>query len=161
MHWEKLYSMQKKLDDYILENHGLIGGNLFDKKLLAFFVELGELANETRCFKYWSKKKPSEKETILAEYVDGIHFLLSLGLEKGLRFYGTEEKVAEKDVTRQFNTVFKAAVTFQQNPNEQSYVYLFQHYIHLGELLGFMLQEIYEAYLKKNEINYERQDTGY
>ncbi len=48
------------------------------KRDLALTIELAELANETRCFKYWSSKGPSEREVILEEFVDSIHFLLSL-----------------------------------------------------------------------------------
>lgn len=61
--------MQKVLDTRIIEEHGLEGQNLFYNMILALQVEIGELANETRCFKHWSNKGPSEKEVILMEYV--------------------------------------------------------------------------------------------
>ncbi len=54
------------------------------KKMLALLVEIGELANETRCFKYWSNKPASEREVILEEYVDGLHFILSIGIDLGI-----------------------------------------------------------------------------
>ena len=50
---------------------------------MALLVER-ELANETRSFKFWSTKGPSANEIILEEYVDSIHFLLSLLIEKVL-----------------------------------------------------------------------------
>ena len=84
LNFNYLFSLQRELDNRIVQEHELEGQNLFEKKLLALMVEVGELANETRCFKYWSKKAPSPKETILEEYVDGIHFILSLGLELGV-----------------------------------------------------------------------------
>src|SRR5699024_11734252 len=86
MNWNELYEMQRKLDMYIEENHSLVKEGIFPKKLLALLVELGELANETRCFKFWSTKPPSQKQVILEEYVDVLHFILSLGLEAGFRF---------------------------------------------------------------------------
>lgn len=52
--------------------------------MLALLVEIGELANETRCFKYWSNKPASEREVILEEYVDGLHFILSIGIDLGI-----------------------------------------------------------------------------
>src|SRR4051794_21413839 len=118
--------MQAELDSYIIDNHDLKERNVFNEKYLAFLVELGELANETRCFKYWSTKKPSEKETILAEYVDGIHFLLSIGLEKGYRYHVTENVEREIDKTNQFNSVYTAAAIFKQNPTSELYMNLFQ-----------------------------------
>jgi dimeric dUTPase (all-alpha-NTP-PPase superfamily) len=38
---------------------------------------------------------------------------------------------------------------------------LFRHYVYLGELLGFSHEEVFDAYVKKNEVNYNRQKEGY
>src|SRR5690606_36397479 len=81
--WQKLFSMQRELDERIIVEHQLTG-TYFLERLLALQVEVGELANETRCFKYWSLKPPAERAVILEEYVDGIHFILSIGLSLGL-----------------------------------------------------------------------------
>ncbi len=83
MTMKEWFEMQRKLDQYIEKEHGLQDRSLFEEKTLALFVEIGELANETRCFKFWSKKPASDSKVILEEYVDGIHFILSLGLELG------------------------------------------------------------------------------
>src|SRR3954454_6608730 len=83
MDFEKLFQMQKGLDNHIEEKHRLEDEDLFSRKILALFVELGELANETRCFKFWSVKPASARSVILEEFVDGIHFILSLGIECG------------------------------------------------------------------------------
>lgn len=161
MNWEHLFSMQKKLDDYIKENHDIEDRNLFEEKYLAFLVELGELANETRCFKFWSKKDRSDKEIILGEFVDGVHFLLSLGLEKDYRYKGNLLEVKNQTETEQFNTVFMQAVQFKQNTTLENYEKLFAAFLKLGTMFGFEENDIQEAYMKKNEINYERQDQGY
>src|SRR3954469_23285631 len=81
MQLETLFEMQAGLDRYIEENHQLENEDLFNRKVLALLVEIGELANETRCFKFWSVKPPSDKQVILEEFVDGVHFILSLGIE--------------------------------------------------------------------------------
>jgi len=102
MNVEKLYSMQYALDTHIEEKHGL-KEDLFNRKMLALLVELGELANETRCFKFWSLKAASEKAVILEEFVDGVHFILSLGLESGFRYEdGQSERNHANSVTDQF-----------------------------------------------------------
>ncbi|MEX2104164.1 MAG: dUTP diphosphatase, partial [Bacilli bacterium] len=49
MNLQFLFHIQKNLDDRIIEEHGLIREHLLSHKLLALLVELGELANETRC----------------------------------------------------------------------------------------------------------------
>ena len=161
MDWEKLFKMQEQLDQYIEEKHDLSDRDLFQEKYLALLVELGELANETRCFKFWSTKPRSEKSVILEEYVDGIHFILSLGIKKGLRFNSSGITTVNKSETEQFNDVFEACVTFKNIPSLQQYQHLFTTFLQLGDKLGFSEQAIQEAYYKKNEVNYQRQNEGY
>ncbi|RLL48522.1 dUTPase [Oceanobacillus piezotolerans] len=161
MNWEELYDMQAQLDNYIEKNHGLLGADLFQEKILALLVELGELANETRCFKFWSKKPRSERAVILEEYVDGIHFILSLGLEKGYRYTYSELERTRMSETEQFNAVFTACIAFQMQATEDNYIRLFKEYLQLGQLLDFQESDIQRAYDKKNEINYNRQNKGY
>ncbi|AIF43248.1 dUTP diphosphatase [Virgibacillus sp. SK37] len=161
MDWKQLYNMQKELDRYIEEKNNLENKNVFQEKHLALLVELGELANETRCFKFWSQKPRNEKHIILEEYVDGIHFILSLGIENDF-YYMSEEKTAPKYTeTEQFIKVFQACTQFHSFPTEANYQVMFESYLQLGKLLGFNEKDIQSAYLQKNEVNFKRQDTGY
>ncbi len=153
--------MQKQLDAYIESQHDLSGKDLFKEKYLALLVELGELANETRCFKFWSVKPRNDQSVILEEYVDGIHFILSLGLDKGYRYATGSINSTENDETGQFNRVYDLCAAFYREPSEKNYNKLFDSYLDLGNLLGFDEQGVKDAYLKKNEINYERQNQGY
>ena len=73
--------MQRELDLFI-QNNREKQTDVFQEKGLALLIELAELANETRCFKFWSTKGPSDDAVILEEYVDSIHFLLSLVLKR-------------------------------------------------------------------------------
>ena len=75
----------------------------FKKKDWHFLLNLRNLANETRCFKFWSTKGPSDDAVILEEYVDSIHFLLSLGIEKDLHtLTNWPEGEVEGDLTQLF-----------------------------------------------------------
>ncbi|WP_102274316.1 dUTP diphosphatase [Cytobacillus massiliigabonensis] len=163
MNYQKLFAMQKGLDQHIESQHQLENEDLFDRKTLALLVELGELANETRCFKFWSLKQPSERKVILEEYVDGIHFILSLGLECGFeteKDYKANIHKAES-VNDQFLLIYELISKFRAGKSLQEYKILFQAYLHLGELLGFHSEETEQAYLDKNEVNYQRQQEGY
>lgn len=92
MDLKELFQMQEKLDNEILDkvNEGVVHTNFTSyrftpedfivDRLLALQVEVSELANATRSFKYWSEKESEPKETILDEYVDVLHFWLSVGL---------------------------------------------------------------------------------
>ncbi|MCA1063643.1 dUTP diphosphatase [Rossellomorea sp. AcN35-11] len=162
MNIERLLHMQKQLDQHIEEEHGLENVDLVEKKILALLVEVGELANETRSFKFWSKKSSSSKGVILEEFVDGIHFILSLGLEIGIQEFDLgETNYANEDVTKQFLDVFKAANQFAEERSVGHFQELFRQYVYLGELLGFSHEEVLDAYVKKNEVNYNRQKEGY
>lgn len=159
--WDTLFDMQQKLDTYIINNHNLQNEDLFDEKVLALLVELGELANETRCFKFWSTQDPNETEVILEEYVDNIHFLLSIGLEKGFTFTEGEIIKTTRSKTEQFNKVFEMCMNFHKEQSKANYIELFTAYLQLASLLGFTENDIQQAYYKKNEVNFARQDAGY
>lgn len=154
--------MQRELDAHIQDNHKLQEDNLIEKKILALLVEIGELANETRCFKFWSLKPPATKEKILEEFVDGIHFILSLGIEcsfeaNQLKFSNSQSE----SLTEQFLTVFDSVNKFRAAQSFGNFEMLFSEYISLATLLGYSSQEIEQAYIQKNEVNYERQQNGY
>jgi len=161
LNWNKLFNMQSKLDEYITSNHQLENENLFAEKFLALLVELGELANETRCFKFWSTQTSSDRSVVLEEYVDNIHFLLSLGIEKGYEFTTISVDVQDKHKTEQFNNVFRQCVHFYEKQTEENYMHMIEAYIQLANSLGFTEKDILVAYIEKNEVNYERQKSGY
>ncbi|GIN60195.1 hypothetical protein J27TS8_01880 [Robertmurraya siralis] len=163
MELKEIFKMQKELDQHIEQQHQLEDEDLFDRKTLALLVELGELANETRCFKFWSLKDPSPRSVILEEFVDGIHFIASLGIECG--FAGIEtisaQEQNELSLTEQFLKVYESVHTFRAVKSRSSYEKMFEHYLLLASLLGFSDSEIKEAYIAKNEVNYKRQQEGY
>ncbi|ASK63008.1 dUTPase [Virgibacillus phasianinus] len=161
MNWEILFSMQNQLDRHIEKKHHVEQSTLFESKYLALLVEIGELANETRCFKFWSTKAPSDGETILEEYVDGLHFILSLGIEKGYKYESSENYQSAGTVTEQFNRVFRYCVQFHENTTEENYRTLFESFLALGKILDFDEKSIMDGYKKKNDKNYLRQEQGY
>ncbi len=158
----KLFQMQKELDEYIEKENGLESVPLFDRKILALLVEVGELANETRCFKFWSKKGPSEKKVIVEEFVDGLHFILSLGIEKGLEeLEWSGYDYSHQDITKQFLDLYESISHFEKEQSIPNYEHVLTHYFYLGKLLDFSKEEITQAYIEKNKINFERQKNGY
>jgi dimeric dUTPase (all-alpha-NTP-PPase superfamily) len=161
MDFTKLLTIQSQLDSVIMQKHGLQKKEKTREKILAFLVELGELANETRCFKYWSIKQPSEREIILDEYADGLHFLLSISLDLGIRNLEINPHLCEKVLSEQFLKVYSRANEFQKNLDFAKFINLFNEYLNLGGCLGFTIPEIEESYYNKNKVNHERQENGY
>lgn len=201
MNLNKLFPIQKELDTRIKREKGLEGQNLLDKKILALQVELGELANEWRGFKFWSNKQkpqlaynkgcdeciggisksspllgPYRKceycrvDPLLEEYVDCLHFILSIGLELGASYESKEIKSYEKwNTTQLFNAMYYQLAMFENEVNNNSllknqlngYELVFNVFLSIGKRLGFTWKQIEQGYLDKNKVNHRRQETGY
>ena len=161
MNLQSLFQMQSTLDKRIKAEHNLEELPLLHKKILALQVEMGELANETRCFKFWSDKKPSPVEVILEEYVDCLHFILSIGIEKEFYDITPSIKSSEDILTDQFLNIFVDVNDFAICSSKDQYNTMFEDFLSLGMSLGFTADVVEKAYLKKNTTNHERQNSGY
>ncbi|MDF9296075.1 dUTP diphosphatase [Geobacillus stearothermophilus] len=170
MNIKKLFEMQRQLDEYIEQKHPRQEGeDRLAKKILAFQVELGELANELpEVFKFWSNKK-NKREKALEEFCDGLHFLLSVGLEitePDMLDLKSWNLTKADNITEQFLCLM-ADVTdlyiglYNDGDSKFYYEFLLLRFIQLGEMLGFTWDEIEEAYLRKNAVNHQRQESGY
>lgn len=158
----ELYKMQTVLNERILKQHNLTKEETKKARILAMLVELGELANETRCFKYWSEKGASAKEVVLEEYVDGIHFLLSIGIDEGDIFESIENKpLKEEDITLNFLEIYQEISQLAIQYTTEAYLHAFGIYLELGTKLAFSEQDMIEAYFEKNKENHIRQDQHY
>ena len=76
----ELRSLQSRLDSAIrskTNNHLHDTSTLF-AHVLALIVEISELSNELKTFKHWQTNKNVDFEKIAVEYVDVLHFVLSL-----------------------------------------------------------------------------------
>ncbi|MEH7093965.1 dUTP diphosphatase [Neobacillus vireti] len=161
MNLGKLFMLQSELDAHIEEQHPRQEGtSRHHEKVLALLVELGELANETRCFKFWSHKPASERQVILEEYVDGVHFLLSIGLENGIEELNIRP-IKAKTFTELFIGLYNAFSVLSIHFSPKTYSAAWSAYAGLGEMLGFSWKEIEAAYGAKNTINHARQESWY
>lgn len=106
------------------------------------------------------------KNPLLEEYVDCLHFILSIGLE--LEFtdlcinHSSVKRLPEQiDSMINFSTVFSFVDQLRRTKSFHWYDSLFERFIILGFSLGFTWEQIEQAYYDKNAINHTRQDTGY
>lgn len=172
MNLEALIETQKGLDDHIELTHPRTSTReRLAQKVLAFQVELGELANELpEVFKFWSNKKNCNVKA-LKEYVDGLHFLLSIGLEleiKNMKVIPLDKEF--NNLLDAFRHCFNSAdnldfALFESFLNhfkvERTFLYLLSVYMELGQMIGFSSEEIEQAYYEKNATNHVRQENGY
>ncbi|MCY7425321.1 dUTP diphosphatase [Bacillus amyloliquefaciens] len=227
MNLQKMFEMQKVLDDRIIKEKGLEGQDLLPNLILALQVELAECANEWRGFKHWSNnQKPRtkvstnvganpenaaffrcenhycgenlnkddfkhlldpdyeicpvcnvgdvtafrDKNPLLEEYVDCLHFILSIGNRLGLNDTDTiDDVVAQHLISKKgfgtaktFSCLLSIAYGFHfSNVEKRTYISLFTTFFELGSKLGFKWEQIEAAYMDKNAINHQRQQEGY
>lgn len=160
--WKQIISLQKKLDARILEEKKLLVEKTIDKRFLALLVELSEFSNELRCFKYWSNRMTyKSKELVLDEFIDCLHFLISIGLSFNidLEAYSYELK-QEQDLTLLILETFNHTIAFWKNITND-YANILNHFFTIANILQFSFQDIFQAYLNKNEINHQRIINNY
>lgn len=80
--WKELLDAQRNLDLHTFELRGQTYAGTSEKRLLALLVELHELANETKCFKFWANRPTGNRDKVLLEYADVLHFILSIFCER-------------------------------------------------------------------------------
>lgn len=153
---KELLEMQRVLDETLMKEHGKTEYPLEETKI-ALFVELGEMMNELQTeFKWWKKHAIYNREKALEEYVDCLHFALSISNHTKLKKYiPYNECVENKKTFDIFNTIIMDLSLSYLRP------FVLYNLFVLGNNLGFTWEEIYQAYKKKNEINYERLKGGY
>ena len=156
-----LFEAQKKLDQRIADEHHVSYQTTRDKRIMALIVEIGELANATRCFKYWSNKGSEDKSIVLDEYADGLHFFLSLGIDIQTSKNVYHLTKHQEDLTKQFHLVYHYIDLFYKKQDDKSFIKAFQSFFNLLPLLGYRWKELKDAYYKKLQVNYDRQNNNY
>jgi dimeric dUTPase (all-alpha-NTP-PPase superfamily) len=156
-----LINEQAKLDAHIQSQHQVTYANTREKRILALLVEIGEMINETKTFKFWSKKPSAEKPIILDEYADGLHFLLSLSIEVQSQKMNYDIQPLYLSLTQATILVFQQVSELSKHWHVKHLESAFQSYLNLIPLLGFTADEVVQAYFKKLGVNYTRQQNAY
>ena len=156
-----LFEKQKELDLEIANNHHISYESTRNKRILALLVELGEFANTTRCFKFWSFKGQEEKAVVLDEFADGLHFLLSLGIDKGYIIDHLEVEDNDLALTENLLETYEYVSKYQVSQSEDNYLSAFKSYLRALFKVGYSWEEAKEAYYLKLQENHHRQETNY
>ena len=161
--FKELLSKQYILDETIRVKHGYVKQELISKKIISLEVELSEFANEIRFFKFWSLKDADYKNA-LTEYVDALHFYLSIAIDFDIDFNMSNESDIGKDsdLLGTYIRCKKWSLDIYTNPEPSIVWHLaFCWFWSLGQKVGFTEDEIYKEYMEKNSENHRRQEQGY
>ena len=157
MNIKELIKTQQKLDAAMFKKAGITEYPT-NKIRIAYYVELGEALNEWAGFKYWKSSRKENREALLEELADCLHFALSL---EG--HYKSNEY---------FYDIYEGKGDFLRANPDEKYIYENIEYcmqddeylgntIALALSMGFTREELVDAYYKKNKKNYERIVGGY
>lgn len=168
---------QARLDEYIREQKGIsddewLGDRFFVFHELAYKTEVSEFINECHdVWKYW-KSKPVDTNRIVDEFVDVVHFA-NLIVNKisvdGYHISETDElRPIVYDLWREAKNNKIAPHVFLHmldKPNFDTVKSTLRPIVHsirfLYEQYGIGIEDVIDAYHKKNKENYERQQNGY
>ena len=156
-----LYIKQKELDLEIANNHNITYSSTRNKRLLALLVELGEFANTTRTFKFWSNKGMEEKAIVLDEFADGLHFLLSLGIDQGYIVDTIEVEDDDMVLTDNLIHTYELVTSFYKEQTLSNYLKMFSSYLRALFKIGYVWEDAKNAYYLKCKENHVRQETNY
>ena len=160
MNLNPLFKKQKELDGYIYEKNNVTAKEVFERKIVALLVELGELANELQFFKYWKENISIDRQRAIEEFIDVIHFVIGLAVDLGVEEHEYTEMMP-KDLNELFIGIANLATLLSVTKEKEHAKSLLNNIIALGYQLGLDEQTVIEAYNKKNEVNYQRQENGY
>ena len=134
-----VYEKNKELDEIFIKKYDHV--ELVKKNKLELLVEIGELANETRCFKYWSKKEVNH-DLVGFELADC--FIMTLCFFNTLNISLEEDFpiVNESDTIDMFFDIYCLVSEFIKNNNREILKKAFVSLISLGHKLGFSDEEI-------------------
>lgn len=158
MNLNKLFPKQQRLDEYIGKSKGINMEDYKYERIIALQVEFNELINELPfLFKYWSNQR-MDTDKALEEYVDGIHFILSIGNDIGIESYEYDApnvhdmRTLAMGINNMITRLYRHSGCYKE---------LVDHYLLFGEKLGFTWEQIEQAYNAKHKENYRRQEVGY
>ncbi len=151
--YNKIYEENKKLDDLFNAKYSQMSDEIFEKNVLELMVEIGELANETRCFKYWSSKGPSAREIVIDEYADCLLMILMFCNYLDISLDEEFEEPSHRDVIEQFIYMYELCSKIIDNYNKKYIKRILSNFIYLGQLLNFTEEDIIEGCLIKINRN--------
>lgn len=158
-----LSDQQHFLDSKIVEKHKLVlNKDMLKKKIIAFWVELGEYANEEKSFKYWKQGDAGTRGIQLEEYIDGLHFIISIGNQ--VKFNFDDFAFISSKMTNNIDCYFaiiEKTTKFVENQNDETFLDLLNAFLQIAVVQNMSEDELIVTYQAKHKKNQERQVDNY
>ena len=157
---KKIYQRNKELDHIFMKKYEEKEPQYFEKNCIEFLVEFGEFVNETKCFKYWSIKKPN-MDDVYEELADCITMTLTMFYVLDLEIDILKEHHKTKDVLELINYIYSQGSKLMTKLNEDLVKDILSNLFYLAELLELDKEEIYRVLSYKQDKVEERLNSDY
>ena len=156
------YQRNKHLDKMYEEKYGNNDDKIYEKNCLELIVEICELANESKCFKYWTIKK-TDRKLLLEEYADSLSMVFYMFNYYNVEEFDLVDIDLSDDIVILFNEIIRMCTLLmdEDNVNEELLMKIFTYLYHIGKLLGITDKEILDACYMKLGKNIERLNSDY
>lgn len=159
MDWNDIYQRNKKLDTHFEQKYLNKEPYYFEKNCLELTVEIGEFVNETKCFKYWTIKKPN-KDDMLEECADVIMMLLYC--YNHLKVPTIDVRSREcMDILKDINHIFYLSTTLMNEAKKVTIDDIFSYVLGIANKLGLKEKELIVSCNKKIDKVEERLNSDY
>lgn len=156
--WNNIYNINKKLDNIFLEKYKE-DKLMYEKNCIEFLTELGEFVNETKCFKYWTIKKP-KREEMLEELADCFTMLMYFYniLNIDIEIFNRK---SDLNILEIINETYMLGSQLYNNLSKELVNNIFSNLLLIADKLNIKENEIIESITKKQKIIEERLNTNY
>lgn len=184
MNLDKMLAAQNEFDQLVITSHGIEWSQKerLRNTLVALDIELSEFANEAQWFKVWKKDKQINQAKLLEEYIDALHFMLSIANQMNFEgfmsiYYDAIEELRESGFDGGLNGIYLElkhnllrmteaddgqVFVLKYTKSEYSFKMAWYLFIAIGMIgFDFTTEQIETAYFEKMNINKERQKNGY
>lgn len=160
--WENIYKELIKTEHKFEEKYLPIEPQYYEKNCIELLVELGEFINETKCFKFWTTKKPNS-EKVLEELVDCLTMLLlfSYNFKLSIRDIIDTKHIGSTDILEVINYIYEQSTKLMHNKKPEIIKDLFVNLIYLSDLLNLSQDNILISFNHKLKIVEERLKSEY
>ncbi len=159
----KMFKIQNELNQKILETQHKTFDEIKTRSHLALMCELMELANETRCFNYWSKKTRGEDSDVLEEFADVLCFIFSecimYKVQDSDELELKDDELETKDNIELTDGFLELINLYTQIKDKQTCLNFVKKLFVLGYGLGYNFEQIQTAYENKCLKNHKVQES--
>ncbi|MDD7796270.1 dUTP diphosphatase [Clostridium sp. 'White wine YQ'] len=140
MNLQKFFNAQEEANNKLIINEKLSDYQLTARRFLALHTKISELANETKCFKFWkdSQEELISRENVMVKYIKCLSCILNIGLDK--KYTDLEDiEIRPNDycLSDQFLNILIDLNDLIISPSQDHYKTLLEDFVSIGISLGY------------------------